>query len=48
MAVCARGSVHMYLFFMRYLPGVFFNFFFGGGGDMDRAVFQGRARMITN
>ena len=39
-----------YLFFMRHLPGVFSTFFCGGGGggNMGRAVFQGRVPMITN
>ena len=38
-----------YLFLMRYLPGLF-NIFGGKNKNknMGRAVFQGRARMITN
>ena len=45
MAVCARGSV---LVFYPVFGGGFSTFFGGGGQEMGRAVFQGRARMITN
>ena len=42
MAVCARGSV---LVFYAVFAG---GFQLLGGGDMGRAIFQGRAQMITN
>ena len=45
MAVCARGSV---LVFYAVFARGFFSTFFEGGKNMGRAVFQGRARMITN
>ena len=43
MAVCARGSaLDLYAVF----AGFFFNF--SGEKNMGRAMFQGRAQMITN
>ena len=44
MAVCARGSV--LLFYAVFAGGV--QHFFWGGGGYGSAVFQGRARMVTN
>ena len=47
MAVCVRGSVPL-LVVCGICQGFLSTFFFGGGGDMGRAVFQGGAWMITN